>query len=66
MTELETAAVIARMQDALIGVDLDDDTARAAAYIKADINDVHHALYDAHAVRTERIRRQLFEKEIAA
>lgn len=50
---------IARMQRALMSVrDLDDDTQRAAAYIRADISDVDQNMFDAEAVRTERLRRE--------
>lgn len=52
-------SIIARMQRALTSVrDLDDDTQRAAAYIRADISDVDHNMFDAEAMRTERLRRK--------
>ena len=46
---------VARMQRALMSVrNLDDDTQRAAAYIRADISDVDHNMFDAEAMRQVR------------
>ena len=58
---------IARMQRALMSVrDLDDDTQRATAYIRADISDVGQALFDGEAARTERLRRECMDAPLVA
>ena len=58
---------VARMQRALMSVrNLDDDTQRAAAYIRADISDVDHNMFDAEAMRTERLRRERADAPLIA
>ena len=60
-------SIIARMQRALTSVrDLDDDTQRATAYIRADISDVGQALFDGEAARTERLRRECMDAPLVA
>lgn len=59
---LTEADSVNRMQKALRKVkNIDNASARKAAYIRADISDEEQALFDADAINTEKKRRELFK-----